>query len=233
MDREYLKQIAGSPYIEEGLYDRLLARTRSGTQMAQALSGNSLESPQITKLKSLWNVLLISLRRILTDVENQISPLIKYRQSGAVDPNTGKPLPPATQQQLQMLEAMKELYDAVTGNVAIGNTLQQVKNPSYNLKSMAAYQKGSQNAPSQPSPTSTKLSEIFNESMWDATRRIFTPGGISLSKAIASRDPDTILNAYKNAIKQIYDKFAADAVKLGIPTLFFNYCKTYLSCKNI
>jgi len=217
MDREYLKQIAGSPYIEEGLYDRLLARTRSGTQMAQALSGNSLESPQITKLKSLWNVLLISLRRILTDVENQISPLIKYRQSGAVDPNTGKPLPPATQQQLQMLEAMKELYDAVTGNVAIGNTLQQVKNPSYNLKSMAAYQKGSQNAPSQPSPTSTKLSEIFNESMWDATRRIFTPGGISLSKAIASRDPDTILNAYKNAIKQIYDKFAADAVKLGIP----------------
>lgn len=227
MDQEYRQHIAGSPYLEEGIGSRLKARASNAISAGQAAMGQQMDSPQQAKLKSLWEGFIASLKRLLADVNDQVSPLIQHRQANYVDPQTGEVSSPVTVQQKDMLDSLNDLYRMVEPNRPMVKVPRRYDYSS-NL-SQSGVNQGTGDAtasyplsqikkkPVETPATKASLKEVIGESAWDALKRAFSKGGASLTKAIVSRDPNKILNAYKKAISDIYSEFVKDASKVGIP----------------
>lgn len=55
MDKVYLKNLESSPYIDEGLFDRVKARGAAGIQRYRGVAGTGWKPIDETRLKSLWN----------------------------------------------------------------------------------------------------------------------------------------------------------------------------------
>lgn len=193
MDNDYLHNIIGSPYVNEGSLSRLKAVSAQGLQNLRAMGGQGIESPQSTKIKSLWTGFYNSLHNIVKDWAEQGKPNIDTRAK------TGITLTPEHKEVISMLNS---LVDAVQHPI----TTQMGKNiytPEKYLN-RPIYRGGKY---------STSLKGMVNESYWDAIKRQFT-GGSKINKAMSSQDPGNIINAYKNKIVSLYNKFIEDAVKM-------------------
>jgi hypothetical protein len=67
MDKEYLQNIAGSPHVNEGLGDRILARGSSGLQRVSAMTGGNIDDLNYKKVSTLFNSFIKKLTGILKD----------------------------------------------------------------------------------------------------------------------------------------------------------------------
>ncbi len=76
MDNEYLQNILGSPYINEGAFDRLKAKGAQTMGGMGAMAGYQIKNPTETRLQSLWDGFIASLERITKDWTSQVSPML-------------------------------------------------------------------------------------------------------------------------------------------------------------
>lgn len=80
MDKEYLENIAGSSYINEGLGDKLMAKSRSGFQRFSSLAGGQMSDLNYTKIESLYKVFNSKIEKLLrpfAEGNNSVSNRIK------------------------------------------------------------------------------------------------------------------------------------------------------------
>jgi hypothetical protein len=212
MDHEYLQNVMGSPYVQEGAFSRLKARGAQAMGALGAMAGHQIQDPNETKLRSLWDGFMSSLKKTMRDWETQISPM--FDQKVTLDED-GK----------EVKETLDALADLLTmqGPQKIGSAPNQgyhepsVRNPRDNPNT---YVKGSAYNRSTTSPT--KLTELIDEGFWDAANR-----DIGLNKALGSNDPIKILNSYKNHVLSAFQKFMRDAVKMTKLTASQIYYKLY------
>jgi hypothetical protein len=215
MDQDYRNNIAGSPYLEEGVGARLKSRAANAISAGQSVRGQRLDNPQNAdaRLTSLWNGFIIHLTKLLADVDKNVSPLIQNRQANKVDPDTGGISSPVTNEQKELLHTFRDLYSIIKPvSVQLARTSNPEQDPTKLNKKMDVFG-GKFQSPNIYPPTS-KLKEVIGESAWDALKRGVSKGGVALTKALVSRDPNKILNAYKKVIQDLYNTFIQDAAKV-------------------
>lgn len=93
--------MAGSPYVNEGVIDRMKSQAAKGIQAGAAMMGHQLEDPRVTKVKSLWESFSTKLHRLLSDVQTNIIPLVSH--------NAERPTP----QQKALMDQFTELYHTI------------------------------------------------------------------------------------------------------------------------
>ena len=76
MDNEYLQNVLGSPYVNEGAFDRLKAKGAQTIGGMGAMAGYQVQNPYEIKLKSLWGGFMSSLEKVMTDWKSQVSPML-------------------------------------------------------------------------------------------------------------------------------------------------------------
>ena len=80
MDHEYLQNVMGSPYVQEGAFSRLKARGAQAQQAGSAMLGRGIQDPTVTKVKSLWDGMMKSVRPIINDWRTQVSPMLQNQK---------------------------------------------------------------------------------------------------------------------------------------------------------
>ena len=173
MDRNYIQNIMGSPYIDEERFPRLRAWGARARRAYGAMRGRGIENPQTTQLRSLWEGLMKSLSRLMEDWSNVSNGPSQMLQSTKLNRSDSR---------------VKNILDQLAVTIR----------PTPDMPGVLGV----------PSKTTgnPKLKELAEEGMW--TR------GFGLNKAISSNNPTTILNAYKNKVLSLYQKFLNDAVKM-------------------
>ena len=199
MDHEYLQNVMGSPYVQEGAFSRLKAKGAQAMGAIGAMAGHQIQSPVETQLRSLWEGFVSSLKKLMKDWEGQVSPMFDQK------------VPLTNEKQQQVKEALDALAQTLSsmgpqkvGNFPQGEHDPRVRNQRDNPET---YVKGSAYNRSTTSPT--KLTELMAEGFWDAANR-----DMGLNKALGSNDPSTILDKYKNQVLSIFQNFMKDAVKM-------------------
>ena len=76
MNHEYLRNVLGSPYVNEGAFNRLKAKGAQAMGAMRAMTGNQIQNPTETKLNSLWEGFISSLGRVMTDWKSNVSPML-------------------------------------------------------------------------------------------------------------------------------------------------------------
>jgi ribosomal protein L33 len=187
MDYEYLQNVMGSPYIDEGRFDRLKAKGAQAMGAVGAMAGYQIQNPTETKLKSLWEGFMSSLKKVMRDWEGQVAPMFDEQI-----PLNGK--------QRRVKGSLDQLASLLK---PIGLQIPNTRDPETYVKGSAYTQ------PTTPSKTPSKLTELIDESLWDFANR-----GMGLNKALGSNDPSTIMDKYKNYILSLFKKFMKDAIKM-------------------
>ena len=202
MDHEYLQNMLGSPYVNEGGFDQLKAKAAQAMGAAGAMAGHQIQNPTETKLRSLWEGFMSSLKKAMKDWEGQVSPMFDEQV----------PLNEKQQQAKDALDMLARLLSSVgpqpIGTFPPGEHDPRVRNQRDNPET---YVKGSAYNRSTTSPpkTPSKLTEIMDEGFWDAAKR-----DVGLNKSLGSNDPSTILDSYKNYVLSIFQNFMKDAIKM-------------------
>lgn len=81
MDTEYLQNVVSSPYIDEGLGDRLAARGAYGAKRLSAMAGGSIYGPLYVKTEVLFNKFIKRITPILKEfAEGNDSVSVKLKQ---------------------------------------------------------------------------------------------------------------------------------------------------------
>lgn len=200
MDQEYLQNVMGSPYVQEGAFSRLKARGAQAMGAIGTMAGQLIQSPAETKLRSLWEDFMSSLKKVMKDWEG-------------VSTNSFGETIKLDEKQQQVKDALDQLVRLMASSVpqkigtapddfAAPGARTQRRNPDTFVKG-SAYNRSTT---SPPKPISTKLTEILGEGFWNRD--------IGLNKALGSNDPSTILDSYKNHILGIFKNFMKDAVKM-------------------
>lgn len=185
MDTEFLENIAGSPYVEEGVFDRAVARGMSGAQRVSAMTGGPMTDPNYSKVESLLITLQKRVLTVLKDFAGGTSSIANRLRQLRGD-ETSKP----NAQQLQVIQQLEDLYTEITKTLAQRHQLGNLTPP---------------NASRSQSSLSEMVEGFFNRE-------------IPLNKALQTNNATTIVNAYVNELKKIYDSFVADATKVtGFP----------------
>lgn len=199
MDHEYLQNVMGSPYVNEGAFDRLKAKGAQAMGALGAMAGHQIQSPAETKLRSLWEGFMSSLKKIMKDWEGQVSPMFDQK------------VPLTTEKQKQVKDALDALARtlAPVGPQKIGTAPDDFADPGVRTqrRNPDTFVKG--NAYNRSTTSPTKLTEIVDEGFWDAAKR-----DMGLNKALGSNDPSKILDAYKNQVLSAFQSFMKDAVKM-------------------
>jgi len=201
MDHEYIQNVMGSPFVNEGEFSRLKARGAQAMGAMGAMVGHQIQNPAETKLRSLWEGFISSLKKAMKDWEGQVAPMFDEQV----------PLNEKQQQAKDSLDTLARLLSSV------GPQKSGTFDPNYNVggrnqrDNPNTYVKGSAYNRSTTSPlkTPTKLTELVDEGFWDAANR-----NIGLNKSLGSNDPSTILDSYKNRVISIFQGFMKDAVKM-------------------
>src|ERR1035441_9236580 len=200
MNHEYLQNVMGSPYVQEGEFSRLKAKGAQAMGALGAMAGHQIQSPVETKLHSLWDGFIASLKGIMKDWSGQVSPMFDQKA------------PITNGQQQQVKECLDELAKLLTSAVPqnIGSAPDKGYHDSTNRNprdNPQSYVRGSAYNRSTTSPT--KLTEMVEEGFWDAAKR-----DVKLNTALGSSDPSTILDSYKNHVLSMFQNFMKDAVKM-------------------
>ena len=199
MDHEYLQNVLGSPYVNEGGFDQLKAKAAQAMGAAGAMAGHQIQNPAETKLRSLWEGFMSSLKRAMRDWEGQVSPMFDAKVQ----------LNEKQQQAKDSLDALARLLSS-TGPQKIGTAPDDFADPGVRTqrRNPDTFVKGSAYNRSTTSPpkTPTKMTEILGEGFWNRD--------VKLNKSLGSNDPSTILDSYKNHVLSLFTGFMKDAVKM-------------------
>ena len=189
----------GSPYVQEGAFSRLKAKGAQAMGALGAMAGHQVQSPAETKLHSLWDGFIASLKGNMRDWFNQVSPMLDQQ------------VPLTNEKQQQVKETLDELSRLLSsvGPKKIGTAPDDYAGVGARTKrrNPDTFVKGSAYNRSTTSPT--KLTEMVEEGFWDAAKR-----DMKLNKALGSNDPSNILDSYKNHVLSLFQKFMQDAVKM-------------------
>lgn len=114
MDRDYLQNIAGSPHVDEGLGDRIMARGSSGAQRFSAMSGGDIQDLNYTKIETLFNKFIKRVSDVLKDfADGDHSVANRLEQSR----------PPISSQQRDTIEELRSLYASLTPSTIMQHQL--------------------------------------------------------------------------------------------------------------
>src|SRR5271169_615658 len=69
MDYEYLQNMMGSPYVQEGAFSRLKAKGAQAMGALGTMAGEPIQNPTETKVRSLWEGFMSSLKKVMKDWE--------------------------------------------------------------------------------------------------------------------------------------------------------------------
>lgn len=179
----------GSPYVNEGAFDRLKAKGAQAMGALGATMGHQIQNPAETKLRSLWEGFMSSLKKVMKDwsevSKNQLGPDVKI-------PTGGKPIKNALDKLAQIITVQIQPINNFNQNYNVYSPRTPRDNPdTYGKPSDAA-----------------KLKTIAEAGMLDMFKR-----DMGLNAALASNNPSKILNGYKNHVLGLFKKFMADAVK--------------------
>src|ERR1035437_2844935 len=189
MDIEYLQNVMGSPYINEGAFDRLKAKGAQAMGSLGTTMGHQIQNPTETRIRSLWEGFMSSLKRVMTDWKNQVSPM--FGSEVSVDENG---------------QHIKEALDSLAQTITIKFQPVNNFNPNYNIDSP---RNPRDNPETYGKPSDApKLKTLTKEGLWDAAKR-----DMGLNKSLGSNDPNAILDSYKNHVLTLFKKFMKDAVK--------------------
>lgn len=214
MDHEYLQNVMGSPYVNEGGFDQLKAKAAQAMGAVGTMAGQPIQNPTETKLHSLWEGFMSSLKKVMADWKG-------------VSDNSFDAKVQLDDKQQQVKEALDTLerFLSSAGPQKIGTFPQgehdprvrnQRDNPNTYVKG-SAYNR-STTSPKKAQPfqtpphdfgtynTPTKLTEILGEGFWNRD--------VKLNKSLGSNDPSTILDSYKNHVLGIFKNFMKDARKM-------------------
>lgn len=198
MDYEYLQNVMGSPYVNEGAFGQLKAKTAQAMGAAGTMAGHQIQNPTETKLRSLWEGFMSSLKKAMKDWESQVAPMFDEQV-------------PLNEKQKQAKDALDTLARLLSSTVPqkIGTAPDDAADPGVRTqrRNPDTFVKGSAYNRSTTSPS--KLTELIDEGFWDAAKR-----DIGLNKSLGSNDPSTILDSYKNHVISIFQGFMKDAVKM-------------------
>ena len=233
MDNNYINNIMGSPYVNEGAFSRLKTKAAQGVSNWRAMMGNELEPKHITQISSLWNTFIYGLTRVLTDWEKNGHHLLTTKVGRGIK---------ITPAHVAIMNALEDLYSQVvsypTHDTSTDNTVtsptptsaeatqqppSQVPTSTLTSQSTTPFKPWSvddhkskewsfdDNIPPMPKDTDIKenYTTLLKEGLWDAIKR-----GFDLNNAITSQDPSKIVNAYKNKIIELYNEFIKDASKM-------------------
>jgi hypothetical protein len=224
MDYEYLQNVMGSPYVNEGAFGQLKAKAAQAMGAAGTMAGHQIQSPNETKLHSLWEGFMTSLKKAMKDWAGQVAPMFDEQV----------PLNEKQQQVKESLDALARLLSSVgpqkVGEFPRGDHDPKVRNQRDNPETYvkgSAYNRSTTSPPKKPKgfevgpmhgfnglggynpKTPTKLTELIDEGFWDAAKR-----DVGLNKSLGSNDPSTILDSYKNHVLSLFTGFMKDAVKM-------------------
>jgi hypothetical protein len=224
MDHEYLQNMMGSPYVNEGAFGQLKAKAAQAMGAAGTMAGHQIQSPNETKLHSLWEGFMTSLKKAMKDWAGQVAPMFDEQV----------PLNEKQQQVKESLDALARLLSSVgpqkVGEFPRGDHDPKVRNQRDNPETYvkgSAYNRSTTSPPKKPKgfevgpmhgfnglggynpKTPTKLTELIDEGFWDAAKR-----DVGLNKSLGSNDPSTILDSYKNHVLSLFTGFMKDAVKM-------------------
>ena len=189
MDIEYLQNVMGSPYINEGAFDRLKAKGAQAMGSLGVTMGHQIQNPTETRIRSLWEGFMSSLKRVMTDWKNQVSPM--FGSEVSVDENG---------------QRIKDALDSLAQTITIQFQPVNSFNPNYNIDS-PRNPRDNPETYGKPSDAA-KLKTLTKEGLWDAAKR-----DMGLNKSLGSNDPNAILDSYKNHVLTLFKKFMKDAVK--------------------
>ncbi len=210
MDFEYLEHLKGSPYIKEGIWDRFKAKAAQQMGSLGAMAGHQIQKdPHMPQLLSLWGGFIKSLKSIMRDWSDQVSPMFG-------------PEIPLDENDQQIKDALDELarlmvpmdphkigkyyqdlgYQDPTTRVQRHNPESFVKGSAYNRSTTSPAPSLKSLAPKAPA------SYDIEEGFWDAANR-----DLKLNKALGSNNPKQILAAYKKYVMSLFLNFMRDAVK--------------------
>ncbi len=217
MDNNYINNIMGSPYVNEGAFSRLKTKAVQGMRNWGAMMGNELESKHITQISSLWKTFISGLTIVLNDWEKHGHHLLTTKAGRGIT---------ITPSHVNIMNALEDLYSQVISypkKNTVDNTA--TSNPTPTSTSTTVPASTPVTSSTTPIPfkpwtadsyawsidndVKENYTELLKEGLWDAIKR-----GIDLNKAITSHDPSQIINAYKNKIIELYDEFIKDASKM-------------------
>lgn len=202
MDLEYLEHVKGSPYITEGIWDQFKAKAAQQMGAFGAMAGHQIQDPAETKLRSLWEGFLKSLKSTMKDWETQVSPMLTSNVELDANGQQIKSILDSLARVMIPMDPHKigKYYDDY--NVGGGRTVRNDPN-SYSKES--AYLT---HVPLKSLTPKDQQDYNIEEGFWDAANR-----DVKLNKALGSNDPAKILNAYKNYILSLFNGFMKDAIK--------------------
>lgn len=189
----------GSPYVDEGLWDRIKARGSAGTQQLRGIINKGWTPLDERKIESLWNSYTNKVGVLIKDFNNNVVPNIKAHRK-------------------EDLTLYKDdiLKFKALGKFFIPKAVSQPRKkvaPSTTATAHGMYPPSTV-APDDFSGTygwtsSPNLYEIINEASFSS---LYLP--ISIVRAKASNNTKLTIDAYKNEFKRMYEEFIRDASKV-------------------
>jgi hypothetical protein len=189
MDIEYLQNVMGSPYVNEGAFSRLKAKSAQAMGALGSTMGHQIQNPNEIKLRSLWEGFMSSLNRVMSDWQSQVSPMLG---PDVKIPKGGK--------------SIKNALDLLAKTITVQNKPIRNFDSSYNVDSPRSVRDNPETY--GYSSDAAKLKTLTKEGLWDAAKR-----DMGLNKALASNNPNSILHSYKNHVLNLFKKFMTDAIK--------------------
>lgn len=196
MDKKYLTSLEGSPYVNEGLWDRVKSRGAAGMQRYRGITGSGWKPIDEAKLESLWSSFKKKLIYLVKDFNDDLIPTIQSnRPNDIVTYKTdidkfaelGKLLAPARQfsdTQLQQITTPRRYDDPTNLTKSGGN-------------------KG------------VNFGEMLREA---GIGKFFRP--LSITQARMANDTKRTIAAYKGQVKKLYTEFLEDVkTVLKLPDL--------------
>ena len=128
MDKEYLQNIAGSPHVNEGLGDRILARGASGLQRVSAMTGGDIQDLNHRKVNTLFTGFINKLTGLLKDfAEGPHSVANRLQQMQ----------PPISGVQRDTIEQIRDLYSSLVPSTFQQHQVgQSILNPRSNRSAL-------------------------------------------------------------------------------------------------
>jgi hypothetical protein len=184
MDTNYRSQVVGSPYVDEGFTDRLMARTAQLKQAYNAIRGDSIHPHEITQIQQLLNPFMKRVVDLLKEWEKTSRMLKNYSATKL------------TSSQKRAISNWNTLYqELIVAPTARANTLNAPKRPDSGYV--------------QPTPKASAEIEPANFNSMVA-EGIYP----QIMMALASNDINKILNAFQTELKKVYTNFINDASSL-------------------
>lgn len=211
MDKKYLNSLQGSPYVDEGLWDRVSARGAAGIQRFKGVTGMGWEPLEETRIKSLWRSFTKKVRDLVKDFNYE---LVEVRLKG----NNRQEDMVAFSADIQ---AFKELGELLVDKRNFSQwDLQSImgKTPPTDPERLSNQQRAATKLPShgvnqgvnydQPSITKkpSKIAELIKEA--NIFGKYVRP--VEIVMAFQSNDTAKTIQAFKTQIKKVYQQFLND-----------------------